>query len=165
MKKLLLLAVAMLFSAAAFAQYKWVDKDGKVRYGDTPPAGVKATPMSAPAAGASPAPPPAANKSGAKDGKSSKTGAKGPLTPAEKEADFRKRQIEAEKGREKDQKTAHEAQAKKQNCTAAQEQLRLYESGQRVTRTNPSGERYYLDEGQIAQEAAKSRQSVQQWCN
>jgi hypothetical protein len=164
MKKILLLIVAMLFSAAALAQYKWVDKDGKVRYGDTPPAGVKATPMNAPSGGYAP-PPPAADKSAAKDGKSAKAAPKGPLTPAEQDADFRKRQIEADKSREKDQKVAQEAQGKKQNCTAAQDQLRLYDSGQRIARTNPSGERYYLEEGQIAQESAKARQAVQQWCN
>ncbi len=149
----------MAFSAAALAQYKWVDKDGKVRYGDTPPAGVKATPMNAPASGASPTPPPAA---GAKDAKSAK--AKGPLSPAEQDAEFRKRQIEADKSREKEQKVSQEAQGKKQNCVAAQEQLRLYESGQRIARSNPSGERYYLDEGQVAQETAKARQAISQWC-
>ena len=168
MNKLLVTVVAIAFSTAAFAQYKWVDKDGKVRYGDTPPAGVKATPLSAPASGSYTAPPAPAGKSGAKDGKSAKSAKaapKGPLTPAEQDADFRKRQIEAGKSLEKDQKSAQEAQGKKQNCTAAQDQLRLYESGQRIARTNPSGERYYLEEGQIAQETAKARQAMQQWCN
>src|SRR6185436_7157805 len=42
MRKLLLLAVLLAFSAGAAAQtYKWVDKDGKVRYGDTPPPDAK----------------------------------------------------------------------------------------------------------------------------
>jgi hypothetical protein len=159
MRKFLLFAVAMVFAAGAAAQqYKWVDKDGKVRYGDTPPAGVKATPLNAPATGSSPTPPPAAKK----DEKSAK--AKGPLTPAEQDAEFRKRQIEADKSREKEQKASAEEQGKKQNCTAAQDQLRLYDSGQRIARTNPSGERYYLDENQLAQEAAKARQAVSQWC-
>src|SRR5258708_34480787 len=38
MKRLLLILAVLAFSGAASAQaYKWVDKDGKVRYGDTPP--------------------------------------------------------------------------------------------------------------------------------
>jgi hypothetical protein len=34
-----------------------------------------------------------------------------------------------------------------------------------VTRTDAKGERYYLDDAQIAQETARARQSAQQWCN
>jgi glutaredoxin len=38
MPRLLLAALAMLFAAGAVAQtYRWVDKDGKVNYSDTPP--------------------------------------------------------------------------------------------------------------------------------
>ena len=37
---MIVLAVALCFAAAADAQtnvYRWVDKDGKVQYSDTPP--------------------------------------------------------------------------------------------------------------------------------
>ncbi len=41
-------AFSACFAGAVTAQsYKWVDRDGKVRYGDRPPAGVKATPFGA----------------------------------------------------------------------------------------------------------------------
>ena len=49
---------AVLAMACGLAQaqaYRWVDKDGKVRYGDFPPPGVKATPMKVPPGPASPA--------------------------------------------------------------------------------------------------------------
>src|SRR5258706_3249992 len=128
---LLVVAVAV-FAAPAIAQtYKWVDKNGKTQYGDTPPPGVKATPLrgsSGPAA--TPAPTDA------------KAASKGPLTPAEQEAAFRKRQAEALKGRDKEEKTAQDVEAKKDNCTRLQEQARMYESGQRISRTNREGERY-----------------------
>jgi hypothetical protein len=39
------------------------------------------------------------------------------------------------------------------------------ESGQRIARTDARGERYFLEDAQVAQEAAKARQAVQQWCN
>jgi hypothetical protein len=41
------LALLLLAAAAAHAQqlYRWVDKDGKVHYGDKPPAGVAAKPV------------------------------------------------------------------------------------------------------------------------
>ena len=69
MKKLLLVAAALAFSAGASAQlYKWKDKDGRTRYGDIPPPGVQATQIRAPAA--RPAPPPAED---AKDAKQCQT--------------------------------------------------------------------------------------------
>ena len=97
MKKILLMAIALMISAAASAQqYKWVDKNGKTQYGDTPPPGVKATPLRAPTGPAS-APAAAAGKGDSKDEKAAAP--KGPLTPAEQEAEFRKRKQEAEKSR------------------------------------------------------------------
>ncbi|MGH8703832.1 MAG: DUF4124 domain-containing protein [Burkholderiales bacterium] len=68
MTKALVLLVALALAGAAQAQqYKWVDKDGKVRYGDTPPPGVKATalkPPPGPAAVTSPRAKVAAAKAG-----------------------------------------------------------------------------------------------------
>ena len=142
MDKALALAIGLMFAAAAAAQqYKWVDKDGKVRYGDIPPPGVKATPLRAPSPGAAPA---AAAKKGTDAAKASPEDAK-------KEAE---KQAQAEK----------DAQAKKENCGHAQEALRNLESGQRIARTDSKGERFYLEEQQIAAETAKARQTVQEWC-
>jgi hypothetical protein len=143
MNKALLLIVGLLFSAAAAAQqYKWVDKDGKVRYGDVPPPGVKATPLRPPPSGAAPAPSAAAKKPDAKKSPDDEKKEKEKLAEAEKEA-----------------------KVKRENCGHAQEALRNLESGQRIARTDSKGERYYLEDAQIAQETAKARQTVQQWCN
>ena len=49
MRKAWIILVALAFAGAAQAQYRWVDKDGKTRYGDTPTPGVKATALGAPA--------------------------------------------------------------------------------------------------------------------
>lgn len=155
------LAAVLVLAAPAIAQtYKWVDKNGKTQYGDTPPPGVKATPLKRPAGQA---PAPAADKADSKDEKAA--AAKGPLTPAEQEAEFRKRQADTQKAREKDDKAAQELAAKRENCSNAQDQLRMYEGGQRISRTDAKGERYFLDEGQMAQETAKARQTVQEWCS
>src|SRR5476649_153967 len=59
MRMSMMVLAAVLAAACGLAQaqaYRWVDKDGKVRYGDIPPPGVKATPMKAPPGPASPAP-------------------------------------------------------------------------------------------------------------
>jgi hypothetical protein len=156
MKRAVVFAAAMAFALAAGAQqYKWVDKDGKVRYGDSPPPGVKATALKAPPAAA------AASKPGAKDAKGAP---KGPLTPAEQEAAFRKRQQEAVKEREKQAQATQETEAKKENCARAQEVLRSLQSGERVARTDAKGERYFLEDEQRAAEAAKAQKSVSEWC-
>src|SRR5436190_24256368 len=91
--------LALLFAAGtANAQlYRWVDKDGKVRYGDTPPPGAKTSSIKAPPPG--PATSAAASKDAkdAKDGKDGKAAKKGPLTAAEKEQEYRERREEASK--------------------------------------------------------------------
>lgn len=151
MKKTLVFAAALAFAAAAVAQqYKWVDRNGRTQYGDAPPPGVKATPLRAPAA---PVAPPAAAK---KDG---------PMTPAEKEADFRNRRLEAQKEQEKQAAATKDAALKKENCARAQEYLRTLESGQRIARTDTKGERYYLEDDAIVREKTEARQSVQSWCS
>jgi hypothetical protein len=158
MKRTLLLMILLLAAASASAQqYKWIDKNGRVQYGDSPPAGANATPLRPPSGTHSQ---PAATQDDAKG-----AARKGPLTPAEQEAEFRKRQEEAGKANEKQAQAAQQAETKRQNCARAQSSLRTLESGQRISGTDAKGERYYFDEAQIAQETAKARQSVQQWCN
>ncbi len=153
MRKLLVVLFAASVATAAQAQIKcWTNAAGKRECGDTPPPGAKVNVIR----GASPAaaPPSTASKD-----------AKGPLTPAEQEQEYRKRQLEAQKARDKEEQGRKEAEAKRENCQRAQEALRTLESGQRIARTDQKGERYFLDESQIAQEVAKARQQVQQACN
>jgi hypothetical protein len=150
--KRLFVALAVLIGctgAALAQQYKWVDADGKVRYGDVPPPGVKAQRMKPPASGPSPSTPAA-------------TKGEKPLSP---EAAYRKRQEDAQKERDKGAQAEQEASAKRENCMRAQESLRTLESGQRVVRTDSKGERYYLEDAQISQEAARARQLVKESCS
>jgi len=148
MKRLLLVAVALAFSAGVAAQtYKWVDNDGKVRYGDTPPPGVKAQRLKPPPG---PAQPPAA----APDGKKA-------LTP---EAAFRKRQQEREEADQKAAKEKDDAERKRENCEGAQARLRLLESGQRITTTNAAGEREFISDEQRARDIERTRKAVSEAC-
>jgi hypothetical protein len=152
MHKLIVLAASFLFAASAAAQqYKWVDKDGKVRYGDVPPPGANATRLKPPSSGPSPEPAAAAKKEGEKA-----------LTP---EQAFRKRQEDAAKASETQAKNEQEAAAKRENCARAQDAVRTLESGERVQRMDSKGERYYLDDQQIAQELTRARQNARQWCS
>ena len=153
MTKLLVLAAAFAFSAGASAQlYKWKDANGHTRYGDTPPPGVDAAKLRGPSAVAAPAP-----SSGAADGQVGKG-----LTP---EQAFRKRQQERAAAEEKAGQQRAQAEAKKTNCQTAQTQLRILESGQRVSTVDAAGERVYLDDAQRAAEMARARKAVSDWCS
>ncbi len=158
MKRLSVVLFSAFLAAPAHAQIKcWTGTDGKRACGDTPPPGAKVTTVKAPSGPSAPSP--SAKDAAAKDAK------KGPLTPAEQEQEFRKRQAEAQKARDKAAQAEQEAAAKKENCQRAQENLRTLESGQRIARTDAQGERYYIDDAQRAQDTAKARDLVRQWCN
>lgn len=156
------LAMALCVGVAHAQQYKWKDARGRTVYGDVPPAGVKATPIGpVPAApAAAPAAPAAgtetAKAAGAKDAK--------PLTPAEKEMEFRRRVKEAQEAAAKQAEKDKAERDRQENCELAREQERTLASGQRVARVDEKGERYYVNDAQRAQELAKARQSVSEWC-
>jgi hypothetical protein len=155
MRKILLFLAFTVATGAAQAQIKCWNQDGKRVCGDTPPPGAKVTTLRGPASGpAAPGPAPT--------GKDAK---KGPLTPAEREQEYRKRQAESRKAAEKQAAEGKTAEAKRYNCSQAREAVTTFESGQRIMRVRPDGERYFLDDAQIAQELAKSRQLVQENCN
>ena len=145
------LAVLLAAGSAAAQLHKWVDKDGKVRYGDTPPPGAKTSSIKGTAPDMAFAP-------------SSKDAKKGPLTPAEKGQDDRLPKADARKDAESAEAGPKDKAAESAGCTRAREQLRTLESGQRVARTNPSGEQYFLQENQVAREATKARQAMQKAC-
>jgi hypothetical protein len=152
MKRTFLLLVVMGFAGAALAQqFRWVDKEGRVQYGDVPPPGVKATRLKPPPPGTATAPSSAAKKDGEKA-----------LSP---EAAFRKRQQEKEEAEKKASQQATDAETKRMNCVAAQAEVRSMEAGQRISTTDKSGERLYLNDDQIARELERARRAVTSWCN
>ncbi|MDH4094614.1 MAG: DUF4124 domain-containing protein [Betaproteobacteria bacterium] len=155
--RILLCALSLAVAGGAAAQtYRWVDKDGKVRYGDTPPPGVDARRLSGPSA---PPAPSAAPDASAKDAKG------GPLTPAEREQEFQKRRLEAQKAEQKAAAAAKDQEIKAENCRRARESLATLEGGRRILRTNAQGEQYYLEDDARAAETQRAQQAVQDWCN
>jgi uncharacterized protein DUF4124 len=158
MVRALAFVASLAFAAAAAAQSKWTDKDGRVTYGDAPPQGVNAQPMRRSAAAV-----PVAEDASA-DKKEDAKDAKKPLTAAEQDAAFRKRQQEAEKDRQKQAQAERDSADKRENCARAQENVRVLEAG-RVARYDSKGERYFLDDSQLASETVKARQDAREWCN
>jgi hypothetical protein len=158
-----LAAALVLTCGLAQAQaYRWVDKDGKVRYGDFAPPGVKATPLKAHAGGAAPAPAPAA--AAGKGGAPAKDAKKGPLTPAEQEQAYRERQLKAKEEQEKAAKEQAAAEQNRQACASAQEGLRGYERGGRISSINAQGETVFLDDDQRAARMEQMRKVIAETC-
>jgi hypothetical protein len=150
MKRTLLLMLVLGFAAGASAQqFRWIDKDGRVQYGDTPPPGVKATRLKPPSGGTAPA----ASATAKKDEK--------PLSP---EAAFRKRQQEQAEAEKKSAQASSESAARRENCESAQAQLRSIQSGQRMSTTNAQGERVFLDDAQVASQLQRAQKIVAETC-
>lgn len=153
-----LAAILIAFaSVAAAQQFKWTDKNGKTQYGDNPPPGVKATAMRPPPGPATQ--PPAGNSPDAKG-----AAAKGPLTPAEQDQAFRKRQEDAKKAAEKSEKEAKADSDRKDNCARAQEAVRTYEAGGRISKLAPNGERIFLSDDERIVELTKARKAASDAC-
>jgi len=161
-------ALALACGLAQAQGYRWVDKDGKVRYGDVVPPGVKATPLKPPSGGGGGgggAPSTAANPASKdKSDKDKADAKKGPLTPAQQEQAYRERQAKAKEDREKADKEQAQAEQRKQNCAQAQESLRSMELGRRMSTVNAQGEVVVLDDAQVQERIARARQSVAESC-
>jgi hypothetical protein len=151
-------------AVAAHAQYVWLDEKGVKQYSDmAPPASVPQSRILKVPGSASRSPLPSGSDAAADKADTSAGGTaasaktKLPMTTAEQNADFLKRKTEQA---EKDKKSADKAKLdadKTRNCERAREYSRALESGERITRTGKSGERYFLNDDQRAQESRETR--------
>lgn len=160
---LALIAVSNLSQAEI---YKWKDKDGTIRYSDTPPpSNIKQEAMSG------------KKKSAAPTGQAPLTPAVGTVTapvaaipkdiepPRSAEdaaAELRQRNAEIEK-KNKLEKEA-EAKRKAENCSAAKANMQSYTQGGRVYKMNEKGEREYLDESGFKAGRDKAQQEINENC-
>ncbi|MGH8752825.1 MAG: DUF4124 domain-containing protein [Burkholderiales bacterium] len=146
--------LALLAATNAYCEvYKWVDPDGTVQYSDQPPSGATQEEI-------------LDIRSGATSGSGTGTQkAPGPKTYIEQDAEFRKRQVEAEEKRAKEQKALADAKERQQNCERAQASLRALQTGIRATRVNDIGEQIFLDDNMRQQEIAVAQKSADSWCN
>jgi hypothetical protein len=118
--------VATLLAAPASlaALYKWLDENGRVVYGDTPPAGVKADRLSA---AAPPADPAAVRDMAAKD------------------AEIRKRQQQRADDDAKADKDRADANFRNRQCQQARNNILALRDGGNMYRYNEKGERVFLE--------------------
>jgi hypothetical protein len=155
--------------------YKWRDKDGSIKYSDTPPPSnvkieavgkkvVKPT-QSAPA----PAAPAVAGDSKAAPLPTPDSAAKPQIKgedakdPAQEAAKLKQRNDEIEK-KNKAEKEA-QAKLKAENCRAAKSNYETFKQGGRVSRTNEKGEKEYLDDKQLQDGMAEAQKQINSNCN
>jgi len=138
----------ILLAPAGYAQVsKCIDKGGKVvGYASECPSGTRVEQMnirSAPAAA-----PATAGK-----------------TLAEREADFRKRQMEKQEAQGKTDKQAADNEARARACDSARSYLKTLQSGTRVVRADPTtGERTFLGDDDYPKEMATAQRAVEANC-
>lgn len=130
---------------------KWVDADGKVQYSDQPPP--TAAKSKALSIKTSPALPKATSSSNGED-----------RSIAEKELEFRKRQVKTEEAAAKEAKDQEEAKRAKAGCEQARRQLQALQEGQRMSKYNEKGERVFMEDSDRPQAINEAKQAVDSWC-
>ncbi|MEQ1516074.1 MAG: DUF4124 domain-containing protein [Usitatibacteraceae bacterium] len=148
----LFIAAAILLATATVAAqvYKWVDKDGKVQYGDTPPP-ASATKVEAKKVDAPPPPPPAVAATPSK-------------SLQEQAKDYEKRKTDAAAKSKKNESEQQNEAVKASACSEARGAVRELESGRPIARASEGGGREYMDDAARQTEMAKARKAIADFC-
>jgi hypothetical protein len=84
---------------------------------------------------------------------------------AEREAEFRKRQMESAEAQKKEQAKASELAQNRENCERARIYLRSLQDGHRISQIDPrTGERVFLEDSARAGEIARAQSAVDSNC-
>ena len=160
-----LIGLALAAGSAAFAQYSWVDKDGRKVFSDRPP------PADVP------------QKNLLSQPRLSSAGTRGAAAPApadvpasqplaaasapagvDKALEEKKKQAEAEEAAKKKADEQRLAAARADNCKRAQGAKATLDSGMRMARVNAQGEREVLDDAQRAAELKRVGEIIAASC-
>jgi len=146
---LVLVGLACLVTSVSAEIYSWKDEPGRTVISDKPPPGkVKAEKVTK---GGGEAPPPAASEAAAKPG-------------VDPELEKRRKLASEREAAAKKQQEASFNTEKKAGCDDLRRYLRLLESGERIVKGDPQGERYYVEDDERARDIATTRQRLTE-CN
>ncbi len=162
--------LALTIASPASAQYIWLDKNNVKVYSDKPPPvdvpnsrvlkgpkGFKAQNIEAKQDSTN-------GTEADKPASAAASASKPPMTTAEKNADFKKRQQEQAEKEKKGEAEEKNRQAKAENCERARQYQRSIQSGQRITRTNEKGAREHMSDEERNNEARKVEDTLKD-CN
>jgi hypothetical protein len=153
-----LLGLACALPVLSFAQWQWIDKDGRKVFSDqSPPADVPAKNIlrrpgsrAVPAEAAEPAGAASATAQAAKP-----AGSAPKLSGKEKELQDKKKQAQDADAAKKKALEEEVAKMKADNCVRAKRSKATFDSGVRVSRMNDKGEREYMDDAERAAETKR----------
>ena len=154
-----LAALLLLAAAHAHAQYVWIGPNGTRQYADHPPP--PGTPagkiLKSPGRPTLEAPPAADTPAG-----TATTAAVKPPTLAEREAAFRERSKAREEQEAKRQEEAARQRRLAEHCAAARESQAQLDSGIRIARIGPDGQKSYLTDAEKAARNDTVRRALQE---
>ena len=154
------LAVMLATATVAAQVYKWVDKDGKVQYSDTPP-------------------PPSAGKADAKrinTGANSSApavstapgttaaAANAPKSLQERSKDADKRRVDEAEKAKKDEEAQKIAKQNEERCKEATRFKSDLDSGRPIVRNNDKAERVFVSDEERGAEAARLKTIIAEAC-
>lgn len=150
MRRIPIAALMLVLAASAGAQtlYKWVDKDGKTHYSDTPPPNQDSKAIgtsSSVSAGAPAAPPPA-------------------KTAVARDKELEKGRQDAREAARKSDDAARLAAAKDEQCQRMRQQYQQLVDGGRIHKYNDKGERVLMDDADLDREREKVRADMEDAC-
>jgi Domain of unknown function (DUF4124) len=150
MKHILLSFALILFALNANAALnKWVDANGKVHYSDTVPPDVDSQTV----------------RSVAGSDESNAPATYTPKSYVEREAELKKENKKNADAARKQAEKDKQAETRKKNCAAAQENVRVLENSPRIATYNDKGEKTYMDDTARAQSLEDARKVVSDSCD
>lgn len=150
MRQILITAMMLALAAPVAAQqlYKWVDKDGKTHYSDTPPPNQDSKSIGSAAgvsAAAAPAPAPA-------------------KTAVARDKELEKGRQDSREAAKKSDDAAKLAAARDEQCQRLRQAYQQLVDGGRIHKYNDKGERVLLDDADIDREREKARADMDDAC-
>lgn len=161
LKNVALALATASFALSAFAQWQWIDKDGRKVFSDrSPPAEIKekdilkrpggSVAVAVVSESAAPAAP-ALSASAAVKGGAPK------LSGKDAQLEARKKQAEEEESAKKKAEDEKVVAVKADNCSQAKRYLTTLDSGVRIANTNAKGEREIMDDSKRAEEKKRAQ--------
>ena len=174
-RTLLLAMAGGLFAQVAFAQWQWLDKDGRKVFSDrSPPAEIQEKNiLKRPPGSMRPAPPPeqaadaaagttAPKPAGAASGAAKANAPK--LSGKDAELEAKKKKADEDDAAKKKADEDKLAKGKAENCERAKSSMATLQSGVRLSGLNSQGEREVFDDARRATEAKRLQDAIDASC-
>lgn len=157
-----LIGLACALPALCFAQWQWIDKDGRKVFSDrSPPADIPAKNIiKQPSGGKARPVDPAEATAAAETAKP----AAPKVTGKDKELQDKKKLADAAEAEKKKAQEEEYAKMRADNCERAKRSKASFDSGIRITTTNVKGEREFLDDAQRAAETRRLEKIIASDC-